>query len=263
MALPVNQKTVTLDEVYNAWTSFHAYIPEWMDRLGTKFYTFKNGELYEHDSNLERANFYGQDYGCRVEFSANENPSDIKLFKSMSLESNSDQWYATLSSEIESGVIGGSANLKFEDKEGIKYAYIRRASGDSNNYAKLSVLGIGNILTYQNADGNIYMQFGFDLPNQITNSINGDGDQLWGYNSASDSTYLITEDFAVQSYVMVWVNTSTVTTPSIGDFVFVVKSAEAESYGLRGYHSKITLINNSTGFVELYAANTEAFKSYM
>ena len=52
-------------------------------------------------------------------------------------------------------------------------------------------------------------------------------------------------------------------TPSVGDFCYIVKDSEVESYGLRGYHATITLLNDSTGFVELYGANSEAFKSYM
>ena len=39
--------------------------------------------------------------------------------------------------------------------------------------------------------------------------------------------------------------------------------AQSESFGLRGYHAMITLKNNSTDFIELFASNSEVFKSYM
>ena len=50
---------------------------------------------------------------------------------------------------------------------------------------------------------------------------------------------------------------------SVGDFGFIAKNSQSESYGVRGYYSKIKLISNDTSFVELFAANSEVFKSYM
>ena len=50
--------TITFDEINNAWTSFHSYEPEWMERIGNSFYSFKNGNLYLHDDNDTRTNFY-------------------------------------------------------------------------------------------------------------------------------------------------------------------------------------------------------------
>lgn len=249
--IPSNQRTVTYDDAYKAWTSFHSYIPEWMDRLGTKFYSFKNGELYEHDANESRTNFYGTTYGCSIKFSANENPSDVKLFKALGLESNSSDWYATLDSEIESGAIGAAGNLKFEEKEEMRYAYIRRLSSDKNNYNKLSVLGLGNIVT---SAGGTTIVMGESIPNQVAV-----GDECWFDNGGGAQQFgVISAINGVNLTVSALINA-----PSNGDFAFIVKDPEVESYGLRGYHAKINLQNDSTGFVELYAVNSEVFKSYM
>ena len=248
--LSSDQRTVTWDEVYNAWTSFHTYIPEWTQRLGTKFYTFKNGNLYEHDANEERTNFYGSIDGCRIQFSANEAPSDVKLFKALGLETNSTEWYATLNSELESGQIGSSGNYKFEDKEGMKYAYIRREASDKNNYNKLSVQGLGVVSSF--AATTVF--FGIDMPNQIQ-----PGDELWFDNSGSPLIVGVIDSIGTQSITV----TSVTNAPASDDFCFVVKDPQVESYGLRGYYSSILLQNDSTNFVELYAVNSEVFKSYM
>ena len=85
MALQAGQRTITFDEVYTAWTSFHSYEPEWMERLGTNFYTFKGGELYIHDENDSRTTFYNKGYGCSITYSSNKNPSDVKVFKTIGL----------------------------------------------------------------------------------------------------------------------------------------------------------------------------------
>lgn len=249
--LSTDQRTITWDEVYNAWTSFHTYIPEWTQRLGTKFYTFKNGNLYEHDANEERTNFYGSIDGCRIKFSANEGPSDVKLFKALGLETNSTQWYATLNSELESGQIGSAGNYKFEDKEGMKYAYIRREASDKNNYNKLSVQGIGPVT---GGGGPTEIVFGNAIPNQIQ-----EGDELWFDNSGTPLQVGVIDTISGSSINVVAI----INAPSVNDFCFVVKDPQVESYGLRGYYSSILLQNDSTNFVELYAVNSEVFKSYM
>ena len=259
MGLPAGQQTITFDELYNAWTSFHSYVPEWMERLGNRFYTFKGGELYVHDENNTRTNFYGTTYGCSITYSSNQSPSDIKLFKTIGLETNSDGWWASLSSDLEVGFIGSSNNLKFQDKEGIRYSYIRRASSDKNNYNKLSVLGIGELQVANVADT---YGFSVNIPNQVSaNNADGQGgDELWvQVTSGGTGLVGIVDSFSGQEITV----DSTVTTPSIGDFCFIVKNSESESYGLRGYHAEITLFNNQTSFVELYGANAEVFKSYM
>lgn len=257
MGLQSGQRTLTFDEVYNAWTSFHSYEPEWIERLGANLYTFKGGDLYIHDENSTRTNFYGVSYGCSVTYSSNQNPSEIKLFKTINLESNSNDWYAEVNSELESGRIGTSLNLLFEDKEGIKYAHIRRYENNKLDFNKLSILGLGNL---QSVPATNQYQFTSNIPNQVqANNADGvAGDELY-FNDGSTQLIGIIDTY-VDNIITV---DSTNNTPGVGDFCFVVKNAESESYGLRGYHAKVKLINNNTGFVELFGANSEVFKSYM
>ena len=249
--------TITYDEINKGWTSFHSYEPEWMDRLGNNFYSFKNGNIYIHDSNDTRTNFYGSNYGCNVTISANTEPSTIKVFKTLGLASNNSNWYATLNSEIETGVIGSSTNIKFIDKEGVQYAYIRRNSSSLLDFNELSIIGIGNL---QSTPGSNQYQFTGDIPNQISanNSDAVGGDKLFLNNGSSLEIGVISD---ITANVITTV--STVNSPSVGNFCFVAKDAGSESFGLRGYHSTIKLFNNSTSFIELYAVNSEVMKSYM
>lgn len=257
MGLTASTRTITWDEVYNAWTSFHSYVPEWTERLGTNFYSFKNGQLYIHDKNETRTNFYGTNYGCSVTYSSNKQPSDIKLFKTVGLETNSSSWYSSLTSEMESGVIGNSTSQKFEDKEGIKYGYIRRSSNDDLDFNKLSILGIGNL---QSTPSSNEYQFTNNIPNQVSfNDNNGVGGDKLYFNNGSTLEIGIIDSVSGKNIT----TTASANTPSVGDFCFVVKNPESESYGLRGYHAKITLTNNSTSFVELFGSNTEVFISEM
>lgn len=249
-------KTITYTDEVKGWTSFHSYEPEWMQNLGSDFFSFKNGNLYKHDANDTRTEFYGTSYGCSITYSSNKGPSDVKLYKNIKLETNSNQWYAELVSEMETGEIGSQSNLKFVDKERMMYGYIRRRANDKLNFNELSILGLGDLVSLS---GNDYT-FSTNIPNQVSsNNVDGiGGDELYFNDGA---TKLIGTIDSVSGGVITTV--STTNTPAVGDFCFVVKDPQAESYGLRGYYASITLHNKSTSYVELFAANSEVFKSYM
>jgi len=249
--------TVSFDNINNAWTSFHSYEPEWMAKLGNNFYTFKNGNIYLHESETApRAQFYGTNYGMHVEFSSNESPSDIKLFKALALETNSDQWYAELDSSQESGVIGTESYQRFEDKEDFKYAYIRRKTTDKLNFNEMSIVGIGEI---QSIDAANSYTFSEQVITQVsTNGPDGlGGDELYVMDGTPQRIGVI-DSVSLNTIITV----SSDVTPSVGDFCFAVKDPSAESYGLKGYHATIKLTNKSTDFVELYASNSEVVKSF-
>lgn len=257
MALEDDKRTITWDEVYSSWTSFHSYTPEWMERLGTNFFSFKDGELYIHDKNEERTNFYGTTHGCSITYSSNKNPSDVKLYKAIVLETNSDNWYATLNTELESASIGSESNFKFSNKEGMLSSYIRRNSSSNLDFNKLSILGVGEL---QAIPGSNQYVFSNNIANQVSsNNTDGVGGDKLYFNDGSTKEIGVIDSFNGKTITTV----ASTNTPTIDDFCFVVKDAESESYGLRGYHAKITLNNKSTSFVELYGANSEVFKSYM
>lgn len=250
--------TVSFDELKTAWTSFHSYEPEWMARLGNNFYSFKNGNIYIHESdNVPRTQFYGTNHGMHITFSSNESPSDVKLFKALILETDSDQWFAELTSSQEEGVIGFSSSQKFEAKEDFRYGYIRRKSTDKLNFNEMSITGIGNIQSLD-AQNNTYV-FSGAIPNQINfNGVDGiGGDEL--YVLSGEPRRIGVVDSVSDKTI---ITTSSDFTPSVGDFCFVAKDPSAESYGMRGYHTTIKLTNNSTEFVELYASNAEVVKSF-
>ena len=250
-------ETLTFDEFNNAWTSFHSYEPEWMASLGNNFFTFKNGNLYVHESdNVPRTQFYGTSYGVNVTFTSNQSPSDVKLFKALMLESNSDKWYAEIDSSQESGIIGAENNLKFVDKEDFKYGYIRRLDSDKLNFNEMSIVGIGELQSL-NAGTHTYT-FSSSIINQInTNGPDGlGGDELY-FNDGATKRIGVIDSASLNSVTL----TGSENVPSVGDFCFVVKNASAESYGLRGYHATIKLTNKSTDFVELFASNSEVVKS--
>ena len=61
--------------------SFYSYIPEMMVGMNSYFYTFKNGELYRHNSNENRNTFYGSFTPTSITSVFNPDVLTVKNFK--------------------------------------------------------------------------------------------------------------------------------------------------------------------------------------
>jgi hypothetical protein len=245
--------TVSFSPISNGWTSFWSYEPEWMAGLNSSFYTWKDGNLYIHDSNTERNSFY-YDFAEDEYFSYNSNitsilntePNVIKVFKTVSLDSD-DYWTCKMFTDLSSGQIEGTY---FINKEGEWYAHIRNVS-DTIDTTGLSTQGIGSLLSY----ASLVLSFSFDITHLI--SI---GDML----HYIDGTNQIAEIGTVQSYTSNSITISSLsgTAPTAGDFILFTRNSEAESYGLRGYYMEVKFTNSSKLDVEFFAYSSEIFKSY-
>lgn len=238
--------TLTYDEKVKGWTSFYSYIPEFMTNMNNKFYSFKDGQIYLHNIDSEnRNNFYGTSHSTELELLLNEGPSDVKIFKTIEIEGDSKEWDVEVMTDLESGHIN---KVDFENKEGFKYAYIRRDAEDEVNTDLLSVQGVGNLVS---SGSNAYT-FGV-VPSNI--SI---GDVL--YSSAGGSYTKVGVITGKTSTTITL--SSSLSTPSNGTFMFVAKNAVAESYGLKGYYASVKITNDGTTPVEVFAVNSEVAKSF-
>lgn len=101
-------------------------------------YLFNLNMIYRHDVNSEYNTFYDNDtYMSSVEVVANDNPSAVKHFKSLSLESNSSDWVGSVYTNEDRGSDAeqfGDLGV-FEEREGNQYAAI----------PKSTISGVGNI----------------------------------------------------------------------------------------------------------------------
>ena len=248
------QYTLTYDEKVRGWTSFHSYIPEYMTALNNDFFTFKNGQLYQHNKTTgDRNNYYGTSYNSEVEISQNAAPSEIKIFKTIEIEGNNPGWDITIVTDLDRGHVNKSSFLKDESNqntynEGIYSTHIRRDVADEVNTELLSVQGIGNL---DLLNGTTY---GF---NAVPSSISI-GDVLYqAVGGAYNRVGVITN----KDGSSITLGTASII-PSVGDFMFAAKSPIAESYGLKGYYASVKLVSSATSAVELYAVNSEVSKSF-
>lgn len=71
--------------------TFTSYFPENMGDLNNLLITFKNGQLWKHNS-ATYCNFYGVQYDCYVETVFNDNPVDKKSYLAL-METSNAPWY--------------------------------------------------------------------------------------------------------------------------------------------------------------------------
>jgi hypothetical protein len=236
-------KTISYSPTGNGWTSFWSFIPDWMAGMNNTFYTWKNGSLYKHDSNSTRNQFYGVNYSSEIKSIFNQDPTTMKMFKTISLESN-DVWDLSATTDINTGIIDKEW---FVEKEGHWFAYLRRNSADADHKA-ISTQGIGEVQSYANP----VISFGFNIGTSISQ-----GDVI--YKVVGGALILVgtVASHDAQSITLV----SEISAPASSDLIVYVKASQAESYGARGAWMEVTITNDSTDEVEIFEISSNVFKS--
>jgi len=135
--------TLSYSPGVKGWPSFYSFIPEWTQGMNNYLYTFKNGQLYRHNTNSLRNNFYGVQYNTTIKSVFNKSSLENKLFKTLVLESDAP-WSATLATDLPQ--VGSIASTYFEKKEGNYFAFIRFLETDINLLMRYAN-GIGSVDT--------------------------------------------------------------------------------------------------------------------
>ena len=168
--LTLGSETISFTELTKGWTSRKSFIQENGISLNGKYYTFKNGEIWEHNANALRNNFYGTQYNSTIKFIFNEAPSVVKNFKTINYEGTQSKiiqntgdyrydneasisgWECTsIETDQQSGHV-----TEFLNKEGKWFNYIKGVTTTWNNVqhsgnldtAEFSSQGIGNIASF-------------------------------------------------------------------------------------------------------------------
>lgn len=250
------------------WTSFHSFIPDMMIGMNQHFFTFKGGNLYKHNSNAVRNNYYGQQYTSKLTSVFNEAPLDNKLFKTLNLESD-DTWSAVLETDIQTS--GFVEAAWFEKKEQSYFAFVRNSGevpAEITEYPLRSLNGIGRSVSSSGA--NTAQQVNFAMTIDI-GSIISVGDIMYyavpPYTTPVLAGQVIQVNINKQAGTNQIVLNSTiagVTYPiPIQDAYFLfIKNAVAESHGVLGHYCVFELTNTSTNATELFAVESEVMKSF-
>lgn len=261
--------TLTYSENVNGWVSFYSFEPDWMIGMNNYFYTFKGGNLYRHNVNTTRNNFYGQQYGSSITSVFNDAPTENKLFKTLNIEGDS-AWEATMYTDLQ--YTGFIEKGWFEKKEQSWYAFVRNSGeipATPQEYPLRSLNGIGRSLVVSTVGPTTTISFSISPLVAIGNIISV-GDIVYfslpPYNTpqlAGQVTF-INVDYRAGLNALV-INSSiagAVPIPIQDPYFLFIKNSVAESHGVLGHYCVFTLENRTGDKVELFAAETEAMKSY-
>jgi hypothetical protein len=213
--------------------------------MNNYLYTFKNGNLYKHNSNTTRNSYYGVLYPSKITTVFNNEPSQTKSFKTIATNST-NAWDTAILSDQGEGYIDADW---YALKEGTWYGYIRRNEATHNDVSMTSVQGIGNVTTYAS---NV-LTFAFNIGDIIST-----GDKLYWVNAG-----VLTLIGPITAHTSTTVTVSvTGTAPTNGSFILYEKSPVAESTPTRGTYLSVEFTNTDTTYTEMFMVTSDVFKSY-
>jgi hypothetical protein len=260
--------TLTYSEGAKGWVSFYSYNPDWMIGMNNYFYTFKGGNIWRHNTNEVRNNFYGEQYTSKIVSVINDKPLENKLFKTINIEGD-DTWDATLQTDIQTT---GFINAEwFEKKEGAYFAFVRNSGqtpADAGEYPLRSLNGIGTSLTILGPAGAKIVSFSIN-PLVNVGSILSIGDTVY---YSLPPTYATPILFGVVTNIEVNLprgenriivdDTGGTVPPIQTPYILYIKNSVAESHGVLGHYCTFTIENDNTNPIELFAIESEIMKSY-
>jgi hypothetical protein len=263
--------TLTYSEASQGWPSFYSYNPDWMIGMNNYFYTFKGGNLYRHNVNEVRNNFYGVQYTSKLVSVMNTSPLESKLFKTLNLEGDS-AWDALMTTDLQ---FSGFIELGwFERKEAAWFAFVRNSGttpATPAEYPLRSVNGIGRSTVITGAASALEINFAIGSSPIDIGSIISIGDIVYFSLPPNFSapilcgqvTNIIVNYVAGSNKLIVNTTIAGGSVPAIQNpYIFYIKNSVAESHGVLGHYCLFTLENPSTSKIELFAVQSEVMKSY-
>jgi hypothetical protein len=246
-------RTLSYSDRVNGFPVFYSYVPEAMFNLNNKFYSIKNGQLYQHHVEESEGGvinrFYGEDFDARIETVFNDAPNDIKVFKNINIEGNF-AWETYLETNLTSSTIAASEYQEFESEF---YAYIRGNTPSTYDLSSVSaVQGLGSI---SNITGNV-----LTIGSPYINESLAVGDRI--IRPTGGENFVLVGTVVSISYANKTITLDAVEGGTGLEFVMLAKDGRTESSAMKGYYMKVVLTSgNSTDDIELFAINTEVFKS--
>ena len=273
MSVEFTNYTLTYDEGVQGFPSFYSYTPDYMIGMNNYFYTFSGGDLYRHNVNSTRNNFYGQQSITTVRSVFNDSVLENKLFKTINIEGDSP-WKVNLATDIQdSGLV---ESTWFEKKEQVYYAFVRNTGtvpAETSEYALRSLNGIARSTAVNGGT-----QVVFDLDYKINNIISI-GDMLYfalpPYVDPSGANIPVTPQLAGQVTQVNYdplngINNLVIDNTIVGSvpipiqdaYFLFIKNAIAESHGVLGHYCVFDMTNTDTVGINLFTLESEAMKSF-
>ena len=240
-------------------------------------YTFSNGSLYRHNSKTtNRCTFYGTFTPCSVQSIINVEPTVVKVFKTIELESD-DSWsfvgkqiWRVVILRVQVTILTShlhhhtQVRITLELKEGSYFSYIRGINSVPVLNAELALRSAQGIGAITSVDTSTPSAIVITYAANVLDSMISIGDLF--YFVQSNATVLGGKITAVNFTNNTITVDSTITGGSSAmvatNYSFYIKNAVAESHGLRGYYLEFLVENVSISKVELFTLSSDIMKSF-
>lgn len=275
-----DKATVAWSPTAEKWLTFYSFIPEMYANIQNRFFSFKDGKMWQHNMGPVRNSFYEETpdeennfperYPSRLRLISRGNPSSVKAYKAMSTEGNR-AWGVKLRNDTQR-----TADIEashFHLKEGMRYANIPRvtdsdltnAEGPDENLNDIPSTAYRIIGTVGSID---FDRITFTSDITSTPIITGPSAKVVKFTPGTDAGWQnVTGNWKIEGLVTgsrnkVYTNLGgTFTDIQPGDFIANVYTTGVDGDMFRGYYAQITLENSEskdntyTGPIEFYAAN--------
>ena len=132
-------KTIAFSHKGGFWKTRYSYAPTCYGAVDNVMISTNKSLLWEHGINASHNNFYGDQFKSSVGVVSNEDPSAVKLFKALSIKSNSNDWVGWARTNIKGNNL---ANKEYQlgridgfvTKEGNQYSELPRDLVNSNSH---------------------------------------------------------------------------------------------------------------------------------
>ena len=149
-------KTIAFSHKGGFWKTRYSYTPTCYAAIDNVMITNNtdvagsNKLFWEHEVNSLHNNFYGEPFSSSLTIVSNQDPSAVKIFKALSLESNSRIWVGQASTHVHQLPDGTNelqlGNLQaFITKEGNQYSELPRSITNSSSHIEY-VCSLENII---------------------------------------------------------------------------------------------------------------------
>lgn len=242
---------IAFDTQGQRWVTRYSYVPEGMERLKNRFFSFKDGSIYIHDKGTNNT-FYGSASPSLIKIISNFNPSLVKTYDAISIEGN-DTWSATFSNTDQNSSL---ATGDYAKKERSYYADIPRdtATSITANTTNITALGTNatgstNTITFPNRINRQPVPLGLSARvYKVDSSGNAsDAASAAAYASSVTSTTLTLQDAtggAINADI------------ASGDTIIIQTTPKFDGDQLRDHYLVVEMQNdNYSEDVELYAVN--------
>lgn len=122
--IDIEQTTLSFSDVKKRWTSFYSVEPEWVESCNNDIISFKDGQLYIHDSQERNKQYNTTIAPSEIDVIFNAESDNTKVFKNFGVKA-SKLWLSEISTTPE-GQQTSNIESDYREREGEFYAHLMR-----------------------------------------------------------------------------------------------------------------------------------------